>query len=63
MELTGPRPNIDAAPVAMEHHLRLPPGSALAVFAAGRTAGWIAHALEQRRDGRLIRPRASYAGP
>jgi citrate synthase len=62
-ELTGMRPNIDAALVAMEHHLRLPSGSALAVFAVGRTAGWIAHALEQRRDGRLIRPRASYAGP
>jgi citrate synthase len=61
-ELTGARPNIDAALVALERTLRLPPGAALAIFAVGRTAGWIAHALEQRRDGRLIRPRASYAG-
>jgi citrate synthase len=62
-ELTGQRPNIDAALVTLEQHLRLPEGSALAIFAVGRTAGWIAHALEQRQDGRLIRPRATYAGP
>jgi citrate synthase len=60
-ELTGQRPNIDTALVALERTLRLPDGAALAIFAAGRTAGWIAHALEQRQDGRLIRPRASYA--
>jgi citrate synthase len=59
--LTGQRPNIDTALVALERTLRLPEGAALAIFAAGRTAGWIAHALEQRQDGRLIRPRASYA--
>jgi citrate synthase len=62
-DLTGLRPNIDIALVALERSLRPPPGSALAIFAAGRTAGWIAHALEQKQDGRLIRPRASYAGP
>jgi len=61
-ELTGRRPNIDIALVALEQSLHLPPGAALAIFAAGRAAGWIAHALEQQRDGRLIRPRASYAG-
>jgi citrate synthase len=30
------------------------------MFAVGRTVGWIAHALEQWRDGTLIRPRAVY---
>ncbi len=60
---TGKRPNIDAALVALEQHLALPEGSALALFAIGRTAGWIAHALEQRQDGQLIRPRATYLGP
>ncbi len=33
------------------------------VFAAGRVAGWLAHVDEQRRNGRLIRPKARYVGP
>ena len=61
--LTGSQPNIDAALFALEQRLGLPAGSALAVFAIGRTAGWIAHALEQHQAGHLIRPRAVYAGP
>jgi citrate synthase len=61
-DLTGLHPNIDLALVALERTQHLPAGSALAIFAVGRTAGWIAHALEQRQDGRLIRPRAIYAG-
>jgi citrate synthase len=47
----------------LQDTLRLPVGAAVALFAAGRSAGWIAHALEQRQDGRLIRPRAIYTGP
>ncbi|MGH8444370.1 MAG: citrate/2-methylcitrate synthase, partial [Solimonas sp.] len=34
----------------------------LILFAAGRVAGWLAHALEQQAAGGLIRPRASYVG-
>jgi len=48
--------------VALEQHLSLPQGAALALFAVGRTAGWLAHALEQRQTGQLIRPRATYLG-
>ena len=33
------------------------------VFATGRMAGWIAHAREQARGGRLIRPQSRYVGP
>jgi citrate synthase len=32
-------------------------------FAVARTAGWVAHALEQSRDNRLIRPDVQYVGP
>ena len=58
--MTGLAPNIDFALLALERRLRLPHGAAFALFAVGRTAGWIAHALEQWRDGTLIRPRAVY---
>jgi citrate synthase len=33
------------------------------IFAAGRAAGWVAHALEQTRTGRIIRPQSRYVGP
>lgn len=62
-DLTGQTPNIDFALVALRRHLRLPEGAAFGLFALGRSAGWIAHALEQRRTGQLIRPRAIYTGP
>lgn len=34
-----------------------------ATFAVGRSAGWSAHVIEQRRTGRLIRPNSRYIGP
>lgn len=62
-EKTGHRENVDMALVLMERHLKLPNEAAIALFAIGRSAGWIAHALEQNRTGQLIRPRAQYTGP
>jgi citrate synthase len=59
----GRLPNADFALVALRRAFRLPRGGALAIFAVGRTAGWIAHALEQRQEDKVIRPRARYVGP
>jgi citrate synthase len=55
-------PSLDFALVALSRTLELPIGSPLTLFALGRTAGWIAHALEQYRQGWMIRPRARYVG-
>jgi citrate synthase len=60
--LIGERPNVDFALVVLARVLGLPPGGALTLFALGRTVGWIGHAIEQYKTGRIIRPRARYAG-
>ena len=61
--LMGEHPNVDFALVAVARALKLPAGAALALFAVGRTAGWIAHAIEQYQAEPMIRPRARYVGP
>ncbi len=60
--LTGGTPSVDFGLVAVAHALNLPRGSAGAMFAIGRTSGWVAHLLEQRQSGQAIRPRARYVG-
>jgi citrate synthase len=60
---TGLAPNIDFALAAIGRALRLPPDAIFGLFAVARTAGWIAHAIEQGQADRLIRPRARYVGP
>jgi citrate synthase len=57
------RPTLDVALVAVAHALALPAGSPGAIFAVGRVAGWIAHALEQYASDAIIRPRARYVQP
>ncbi|MDR6842583.1 citrate synthase family protein [Pseudoxanthomonas sacheonensis] len=61
-EISGQRPNIDLLLASICQVHGLPATPALVMFAAGRLAGWLAHALEQQALGRLIRPRASYTG-
>jgi citrate synthase len=58
----GEPPALDAGLVAIAVAASLPPGSAGTLFALGRTAGWIAHVLEQRTEPSLLRPRARYIG-
>lgn len=59
----GERPSVETGVVAVALALGLPPGSAAGLFSLGRCAGWIAHVLEQRESGTLLRPRARYVGP
>ncbi|MBV8653489.1 MAG: citrate synthase family protein [Alphaproteobacteria bacterium] len=49
--LTHLRPSLELALLAVERRFRLPRGSALALFIIGRSVGWIAHALDQRKSG------------
>jgi citrate synthase len=60
--LTGEKPNIDFALAALTSAFDLPEDAPLQLFALARTAGWLAHALEQVETGTLIRPRARYVG-
>jgi citrate synthase len=55
--------NVDFFSAVVYDALGLPPDFCTSIFAAGRVAGWCAHALEQFADNRLIRPRAEYVGP
>lgn len=59
----GIKPNVDLALAALGETFDLPRGAALSLFALGRTAGLIAHAIEQQMRPGLIRPRARYTGP
>lgn len=59
MEAMGhPAPALDYGLVTLTRALGLPSGSASALFAVGRAAGWVAHILEQRTQPGLLRPRA-----
>jgi citrate synthase len=62
MEAKGIYPNVDFYSATVQHAMGIPPEYFTAVFAASRTAGWIAHIMEQYADNRLIRPTSVYSG-
>jgi citrate synthase len=58
-----PEPNVDFALAALTSVAGMIPGAGEAIFAVARTAGWIAHALEEYARNAPIRPRSVYTGP
>lgn len=60
LDCTGLLPNCDYALAAIAATHSLPRDAPFRVFLLGRAVGWCAHAMEQKSDGRLIRPRGRY---
>ncbi|HTZ36098.1 MAG TPA: citrate/2-methylcitrate synthase, partial [Stellaceae bacterium] len=57
------RPNVEINAALLLDAVGLPRDAFMPVFATARCAGWLAHAMEQQRDGRLVRPSSEYVGP
>jgi citrate synthase len=58
----GLHANVDLYAVVFMHAVGFRAPTMLAFFAVARTAGWVAHMIEQHHNNRLIRPRARYTG-
>jgi citrate synthase len=57
------QPNVEINAALLLDAVGLPREAFTPVFAVARGAGWLAHAMEQQREGRLIRPSSAYVGP